>query len=189
MVAIIEKHLAGQADPHEPGCDFMDRLFATTNRKNRVLGKPRLTTGYLLITLLWLAAIVIGCSVSRSSPGLNIIPVVSLDRIAGEWEGMSRIVPDMRDDASVLLIISKEGRFNFISDRGTELLLGTGTLTIVDQTVVAKGNQGTALLTLHDKERGPVLVVQAALSNGHHYYIEMVSRKRDGAASSSRGIH
>jgi hypothetical protein len=151
--------------------------------------KRRLTTGCVLITLLWLAATIFACGASRSSPGLNIIPVVSLDRIAGEWEGVSRTVPDMRDDAAVILIIRKEGRFNFISDRGTELLLGTGTLTIVDQSVVAKGQQGTALLTLHDKERGPVLVVQAALSNGHHYYIEMVSRKWDGAASSSRVIH
>jgi hypothetical protein len=120
---------------------------------------------------------------------LPIIPIASLDRIAGEWEGMSRIVPDMRDDGSVLLTISKEGRFNFISDRGTELLLGTGSLTIVDETVVAKGKQGSALLTLHHNERGPVLVIQAALSNGHHYYIEMVSRKRDGAASSTRPTH
>lgn len=151
--------------------------------------KRRLPMGCVVMILLSLAAAVFGCGVSRSSPALKIVPVVSLDRIAGEWEGMSRIVPDMRDDASVLLIISKEGRFNFIGDRGTELLLGTGTLTIVDQTVVAKGNQGTALLTLHDKERGPVLVVQAALSNGHHYYIEMVSRKRDGAASSKRAVH
>lgn len=139
--------------------------------------KRRLTTSCVLITLLWVATTIIGCGASRSSPGLNIIPVVSLDRIAGEWEGMSRIVPDMRDDAAVLLIIRKEGQFSFISDRGTELLLGTGRLTIVDQTVVAKGQQGTALLTLHDKEHGPVLVVQAALSNGHHYYIEMVRRK------------
>jgi hypothetical protein len=83
----------------------------------------------------------------------------------------------MRDDAAVMLIINKEGRFNFISDRGTELLLGTGTLTIVNGAVVAKGNQGTALLTLHDGAGGPVLVVQAALTNGHHYYIEMTRHK------------
>ena len=151
--------------------------------------KRRLQTAGGLMILLWLAAAGVACGASRSSPGLKIIPIVSLDRIAGEWEGTSRIVPDMRDDASVVLIISKEGRFNFISDRGTEILLGTGGLTLVDQTVVAKGKQGNALLTLHDKERGPVLVVQAALSNGHHYYIEMVSRKWDGAASSSSVIH
>jgi hypothetical protein len=149
----------------------------------------RLTNASLVIIVSSLAVAGIGCAASRSSPGLKIVPVVSFDRIAGEWEGVSRTVPDMRDDAAVILIIRKEGRFNFISDRGTELLLGTGTLTIVDQSVVAKGQQGTALLTLYDKERGPVLVVQAALSNGHHYYIEMVSRKWDGAASSSRVIH
>ena len=139
--------------------------------------KRRLTTGCMLMILLPLAAAALGCGVSRSSPGLNIIPVVSLDTIAGEWEGVSQMVPEMRDDAAVMLIIRKEGRFNFVSDRGTELLLGTGTLTNVDQTVVAKGAKGTALLTLHEKAGGPVLVVQAALTNGHHYYIVMARRK------------
>ena len=148
--------------------------------------KRQLATVCMLMILLWLGGAAFGCGVSRSSSGAKIVPVVSLERIAGEWEGVSRLVPDMRDDASVLLIIGKEGRFNFVSDRGTDLLLGTGTLTIIDQSVLAKGQQGTALLTLHDKERGPVLIVQAALSNGHHYYIEMQSRKWDGAASHSR---
>ena len=166
-------------------------LESVENTNGKVVMAPvkqRLQTAGVLMILLLLATAEVGCGGSQSSPRLSIIPVVSLERIAGEWEGMSRIVPDMRDDASVLLIISNEGRFNFVSDRGTELLLGTGTLTIVDQTVVAKGQQGSALLTLHDKERGPVLVVQAALANGRHYYIEMVSRKRDGAVSKSSAV-
>ena len=71
MLATIEKHLAGQAEYllnykapkiskdqlHLPGCDFVDRVFAATNRNNRVLGNlQRLfghgqlaNTGYLSI--------------------------------------------------------------------------------------------------------------------------------------------
>jgi hypothetical protein len=57
------------------------------------------------------------------------------------------------------------------------MLLGTGTLTNVDDVVVAKGNQGTALLTLHDGAGGLVLVGQVALTNGHHYYLEMTRNR------------
>jgi hypothetical protein len=141
------------------------------------IARRPLKTGCVVITLLWLAATVVGCGVSRSPSDLKIIPVVSLDRIAGKWEGVSHTVPQMRDDAAVMLIIREKGSFHFISNRGTELLLGSGTLTTLDGMVVAKSPQGAALLTLHDNERGPVLVVQAALTNGRHYYIEMAWRK------------
>jgi hypothetical protein len=156
---------------------MVSRKYADKIRFILTVATRRLTTGCALIMLLGLAAAVSGCGVPWSSPDRKIIPVVSLDKIAGKWEGVSQTVPEMRDDATVMLIIREEGRFHFISNRGTELLLGSGTLTIVNKTVVAKGYQGTALLTLHDKEYGPVLVVQAALTNGHHYYIEMARRK------------
>lgn len=139
--------------------------------------KNRLKTGCVLVALICLTAAVIGCAVSRLSPGPKILPVGSFATIAGEWEGVSQTVPEMQDDAAVMLIINKEGRFNFISNRRTETLLGIGTLTNVDGVVVAKGNQGTALLTLHDGAGGLVLVVQAALTNGHHYYLEMTRNR------------
>ena len=142
-----------------------------------VIIMKRLTNGCMLIIVTWLAAAVIDCAGPRSSPNPNIIAVASLATIAGRWEGVSRTVPEMRDDAAVMLIIREEGRFNFISNRGTEVLLGTGILMNVDGAVVARGNQGTALLTLHDQAGGPVLVVQAALTNGHHYYLEMTRNR------------
>lgn len=83
----------------------------------------------------------------------------------------------MRDDAWVLLIIREEGRVKFISNRRTETLLGTGTLTVDDGTVVVKGRQGSALVTLHDKAGVPMLVLQVALMNGHHYFVEMTRIK------------
>ncbi len=134
------------------------------------------TSTRMLFIAAWLAT-GFGCGTLEQRPGPTVVPVSSLATIVGKWEGVSHTVPEMRDDAAVMLIIREEGWFHFISNRGTELLLGTGTLTIVNGMVVAKAHQGTALLTLHDKERGPVLVVQAALTNGHHYYIEMVRRK------------
>lgn len=86
---------------------------------------------------------------------------------------MSKRLPDMRGHAQVVLIIREKGFFHFISDRGTGLLLGTGTLAIMDGQVHGKSDQGTGTFTLHDKAGVPVLVVEATLQDGHHYYLEM----------------
>jgi hypothetical protein len=161
-------------------CDGEEDVMATA--------KHRLTVGFGLIALMWVGVTAIGCAGSRSSPSLNVIPVASLATIAGEWEGVSKSVPDMRNDAFVMLIIRQEGRFHFISNRRTETLLGTGTLAIDGGTVVAKGSQGHALLALHEKAGGPILVVQAALTNGHHYYIEMTRYKSDSLQVGARRL-
>ena len=60
-------------------------------------------------------------------------------------------MPDMRDPAQVVVIISEKGHVNFVSDRGTGLLLGTGTRTILDRKMFGKTGSGTGTFTLHDK--------------------------------------
>jgi len=96
-----------------------------------------------------------------------------LEKITGKWEGLSKRVPDMQDHAWVLFIVSEKGRFNFVSDRGTEFLLGTGTLNIQDGKAIAKSSAGTGMLTLHDQAGNPVLVIEVALNDNNHYFIEM----------------
>ncbi len=132
----------------------------------------RLTNWKLFaLACLWSAGL--GCAMRQPVSDLKTLPVSSFATIAGDWQGVSQTVPEMRNDAYVMLIIREEGRFNFISNRGEEVLLGTGILTIVDGTVVANGKQGIAMLTLHTKAGVPLLVIQAALTNGHHHYLEM----------------
>ena len=137
----------------------------------------RLTNPCMLLALAFLCAASLGCGMRQSASGLNIIPVSSLATIAGDWEGLSKTVPEMRDDARVMLLIREKGFFHFISDRGTEMLVGTGTLTILQGTVLANGHRGAAMLTLHDRAGAPVMVVQVALKDGHHYYLEMTRLK------------
>jgi hypothetical protein len=90
---------------------------------------------------------------------------------------LSKRMPDMRDHAQVVVIINEKGHFNFISDRGTGFLLGTGTLTILDGKVFGKTGSGTGTFTLHDKAGNLVLMLEAALKDGHHYYLEMTPMK------------
>lgn len=129
------------------------------------------TAAFLVITTL------IGCGTSQSRPGLTIIPISTFEQVAGKWEGLSKRMPDMRDHAQVVVIINKNGHFNFISDRVTGVLLGTGTLTILEGKVFGKTGSGTGTFTLHDKAGNLVLVLEAALNDGNHYYLEMTPMK------------
>jgi hypothetical protein len=133
----------------------------------------RLTNACLVIIVSSLAVAGIGCAASRTSPGLKIVPVASLATVAGHWQGLSKRLPDMRDDAWVLLMIREDGFFKFAGNRETDIVLGIGTLTIRDGTVVVTGTQGSGTLTLHDKGGDSVLVIQATLKDGRHLYMEM----------------
>jgi hypothetical protein len=127
----------------------------------------------ILVGVGWLAVIASGCGDVRPQPTAPIVPISNFERIADKWEGLSKRVPDMRDHAWVILIISEKGYFNFASNRATGLLLGTGDLTIRDGKVFAKTTSGTGTFTLHDQAGKPVLVVEVALNDGYHYYLEM----------------
>lgn len=133
--------------------------------------------GLMLFTLGWFAVFVFGCGTLQARSGSTIIPISTFEQVAGKWEGLSKHMPDMRNHAQVLVIINEKGHFNFVSDRETGILLGTGTLTILDGKVFGKSGSGTGTFTLHDKGGNFVLVLEAALNDGNHYYLEMTRMK------------
>lgn len=137
----------------------------------------RQTKACTQLTLAWLAATVFACGTLQSHPGLTIVPISSFNQLAGEWQGLSKRLPDMQDDAQVILMIRENGHFNFVSNRTMGYLLGTGTLTILDGRAHGKTGSGTGTVTLHDKAGSPVLVVEVSLNDGHHYYIEMTRHR------------
>ena len=155
--------------PNLPG-QVSERKRIETVMKN-------VTKACRLFTLGWLAAIFFGCGVLQSQPASKIVPISEFDTVAGNWEGLSKRMPDMRDHAWVILVIRENGHFHFASNRATGLLLGTGTLAIRDGTVFGKTDSGTGTFTLHDKAGKPVLVVEAVLNDGNHYYLEMTPIK------------
>ncbi|GJL64734.1 MAG: hypothetical protein NPIRA04_33880 [Nitrospirales bacterium] len=127
----------------------------------------------MFLALAWMMAISLGCGALQDRPETPLVPISSFGQVAGTWKGVSKRLPDMRNDAWIILIISEKGFFNFASNRGMELLLGTGTLTILDGRVHAKTDTGIGTFTLHDQVGNLVLVVEASLNDGHHYYLEM----------------
>jgi len=132
---------------------------------------------WTFLVLGWLATTIFACGGSQTLLGAPRVPISSLEQIAGKWEGLSKRMPDMRDHAWVILIISEKGHFNFVSNRGTDLLLGTGPLRISDGRVFGESSAGSGTFTLHEKDGHLVLVVEAALKDGYHYYLETTAVK------------
>ena len=125
----------------------------------------------------WLATTIFACGGSQILLDAPRVPITSLEQIAGKWEGLSKRMPDMRDHAWVILIISDKGHFNFVSNRGTDLLLGTGPLHMADGRGFGESSAGSGTFTLHEKDGQFILVVEAALKDGYHYYLETSAEK------------
>jgi len=139
---------------------------------------PHLVRNRIVFCALALFAVVLsGCGTTHSRSESKIIPITTFKQVAGKWEGLSKRMPDMRDHAQVVLTINERGHFNFISDRGSGILLGTGSLTILNGQASGTSGSGTGTLTLHEAGGAPVLVLDAALNDGHHYYVEMTQMK------------
>src|SRR5438445_13016803 len=165
----VEAQSIIHTEPNLPG-HVSERKRMETVMKN-------VKRAWKLLTLGWLVVTFFGCGVLQSQPASKIVPISGFDQVAGNWEGLSKRVPDMRDHAWVILIISEKGFFHFASNRATGLLLGTGTLHIHDGEVFGKSGTGSGTFTLHDKAGKPVLVVEAALNDGNHYYLELTPIK------------
>ena len=169
LTSPVEAQSTIHTGPYLPG-QVSERKGIETVMKN-------VTKAWRLFTLGWLAAIFFGCGLLQSQPGSKIVPISRFDQVASNWEGLSKRMPDMRDHAWVILVIRENGHFHFASNRATGLLLGTGTLHIHDGEVFGKTGNGSATFTLHDKAGKRVLVVEAVLNDGNHYYLEMTPIK------------
>lgn len=123
--------------------------------------------------MLALVTTVSGCASMPTRSNAKVVPITTFQQVAGNWEGLSKRMPGMNDDAQVMLMINQRGHFNFVSDRGTELLLGTGSLTILDGHMFGTTSSGTGTFTLQQKDSVSMLVLEAALNDGHHYYLEL----------------
>jgi hypothetical protein len=131
----------------------------------------------VLSVLLAVATALSGCAGMRTRSDATIVPITTFQQVAGNWEGLSKRMPGMSDDAQVVMTINDRGHFNFVSDRGTELLLGTGSLTILDGHMFGTTSSGTGTFTLHHDTAGPLLVLEAALNNGRRVYVELTRMK------------
>ncbi len=127
----------------------------------------------MLFTVAWLAAILVGCGALHTHPGSTIVPIFSFDKVAGKWEGLSKHVPDMHKHAWVRLNVEENGTFTVVSNEGRAILLGAGTLTLIEGHLFGKTSRGKGTFTLHDRSGKGVLVVEAALNDGNHYYVEL----------------
>jgi hypothetical protein len=79
----------------------------------------------------------------------------------------------MQTHAWVLLDIGDKGTFTVVSNRGTAILLGAGSLTPIEGQLFGKTSMGSGTFTLHKRGDQQMLVIEVALNDGNHYYLEM----------------
>ncbi|HJT20275.1 MAG TPA: hypothetical protein VJ746_07380 [Nitrospira sp.] len=129
---------------------------------------------WALLVLGWLVSVVPACSTAHPLSEATRVPITDLGYIVGTWQGTSKRMPEMRDHAEVILIINEHAHFNFVSDRGTDLFLGTGSLVLSDGRAYGETAGGRGTLALHKKKAGDlILTVEVTLNDGYRYYLEM----------------
>jgi hypothetical protein len=130
---------------------------------------------WALLTLAWLTAGLIGCTEHQPGrqPTMAPVPISDIKQVVGKWEGVSKSVPDMRDDAEVLLIIDDNGTFQFVGSRRTDTIVGAGRLMLHDGQLVGTTARLSATLTLHGREDQSVLVVEVTRKDGKRFYGEL----------------
>jgi hypothetical protein len=133
----------------------------------------------LLLTIAGVTAGLIGCREHqpRRQPSMAPVPISDMKQVAGKWEGVSKRVPDMRDDSEVLLIIDDNGTFEFVGSRMTDMIVGAGRLMLRDGKLVGTTARLSATLTLHDREGTSVLIVEATHNDGSRYYGKLTPEK------------
>jgi hypothetical protein len=127
------------------------------------------------MTLAWVLVASANCTDSglRQAPLSTPIPISEIKRVAGKWEGVRKSVPTMRDDAEVILIIQDNGTFEFVGNRGNDILVGAGTLVLQNGKLTARTVRLDATMSLHDRGGKSVLVVDAIWKDGNRYRAEL----------------
>jgi hypothetical protein len=175
-------HLVPVVELHKPrgGSSSTTAMEKTENQRPTPLELTSMVSvmkGLMIFQLIFIAALAFGCGNMHTRSESKIVPIITFKQVAGKWEGLSRRMPDMRAHAQLVVVINDRGHFNFISDQRSGLLLGTGTLTIMNGQATGTTSSGIGTLTLHEKGGASVLVLEAALNDGNHYYVEMTQMK------------
>ena len=128
-----------------------------------------LTLFAALVVMVQMAA----CAGPGTAPRASsvMVPITDVKAVAGAWAGVaSRTASDQDDWVEVTL--NEDGTFEAFSARQIGVLQGKGTLTVDGGKMMARGPNGSAVLTLYDRA-GRVLVLDFRDRNGVSYSGEL----------------
>ena len=130
------------------------------------------------LTILIVIATLSGCVGAQDSArnGGQIIPITDVGSVAGTWTGVVFRTTGREQNDSLEINVKTDGTFQTFSARQIGALLGNGTLTIANGRMTAIGSNGTATLTLYDRQ-GRTLVMDFVGNTGVRYSGELRPKK------------
>jgi hypothetical protein len=126
----------------------------------------------LVVLVAGVVAALAGCAGTTGSPTETLVPIQSVETVAGKWTGLLARGSSRREDF-VELTIGKDASYRFATSRTIGVLQGSGTLTLKDGQLVSASEHGSATYRLYDRGGKPILKVNAVEARGVRYSAEL----------------
>ena len=121
---------------------------------------------HLSAPLLAVIAIALGaCAGMGPGGGSTAVPITDFKMVAGKWGGLVTGISPQHDDW-VDVTITPDGKNDFGIFRTIGAFSGTGTFTLSDGKLQARGERGSTTYTLYQSGAQRTLQVQGTLSDG-----------------------
>lgn len=135
-----------------------------------------------LLLLAVIAHGVAACSTAEHPPSVPLepIPVMDLNSVAGDWEGIMVQVPASRYDDWVQLHIQEDGTYHFEAFRTIGVFSGHGRFAVEDGMLSARSEKGTISLQLHrhSGKEDRILKAKGRSIDGVTYFAELTPKRR-----------
>ena len=117
----------------------------------------------LLLALV--SAMLAACAGMGTTGPSTAVPITDFKMVAGKWGGLVTGISPQHDDW-VDVTIAPDGKYDFGIYRTVGAFSGTGTFTLSDGKLQARGERGTTSYTLYQSGAKRTLQVQGVLSDG-----------------------
>jgi hypothetical protein len=107
------------------------------------------------------------------SPPSTPVSISAFNHAAGEWAGILKMTPRLKNDDWVTLRIRDDGGYNFVSVRTIGIFQGEGTFTLIDGKLKAETERGWTIATLYEEAGRRMLKVEGATKDGTQYSADL----------------
>lgn len=141
------------------------------NQRSGRTGALRLNAGICVLGMVFS-----GCAGGhpQNDPSWTFVPITDVRMVAGEWEGTVKKEGRVLPEGAVQLSINVNGTYNFIGQRISDVVLGSGFLEIRDGRLSGDTDRRIATFALYDHKGKALLVVDStARQTGEQYHGEL----------------
>ena len=136
----------------------------------------RISVQWSVTSLLICLVMGYGCekNMERSThPQWVQVPIADLSSVAGQWDGLIRVVPHQRRDDWVTVTIASDGRYQFSSLRTIGVFSGGGQFALDEGKLLSKSERGTVEAVLYEAGGQRMLKAKGRAADGSEYTAEV----------------